>query len=75
MVGLVDLETLKQFKSLLTTYEQNEILKYRDIYFSGSASIYKIGSTKRKTGADLAELYNLEKTSKDKDKSVYNHGF
>jgi serine/threonine protein kinase len=67
--------TLKQFKTLLTAMEQSEIYGYKDIYFAGSLSIYKIGSSKRRTGADLAELYNIQGTCKDKDGSLNNNGY
>ncbi|KAI8928875.1 kinase-like domain-containing protein [Entophlyctis helioformis] len=67
--------TIKQFKSLLTPYELEEIKDFPDIYFAGAQKIEKIGGPKRRTGADLAETSNVEGTSKDRDGSVYNSGF
>jgi hypothetical protein len=66
--------TISQFKSLLTNYEQQEILLWPEIYFAGSATIEKIGSVKRKTGADFHEVYNVLGTVCDADGSIYNSG-
>lgn len=60
---------------MLTPAEQVEILDFPNIYFAGSASIYKIGTSKRKTGSDLGELYNLQGTTRDQDGGVYNSGY
>ncbi|KAI8902517.1 kinase-like domain-containing protein [Globomyces pollinis-pini] len=67
--------TLQQFKSLLTVYEQQEILDWPAVYFAGSATVEKIGTTKRKIGSDLHETYNIPGTNVDQDGVVYNHGF
>ncbi|KAJ3258370.1 Dual specificity tyrosine-phosphorylation-regulated kinase [Boothiomyces macroporosus] len=67
--------TLMQFKSLLSVYEQQEILNWPEIYFAGSATIEKIGTSKRRTGADMHDVYNLSGTNFDQDGNVYNNGF
>jgi hypothetical protein len=66
--------TLAQFKSLLTRYEQEEIHDWAEIFFAGSATVEKIGSSRRKTGADLHSLFNLPRTVCDTDSEVYNNG-
>lgn len=63
-----------QFKSLLSLYEQQEILNWPEIYFAGSATIEKIGTSKRRTGADMHDVYNLSGTNFDQDGNVYNNG-
>ncbi|KAJ1334894.1 hypothetical protein BSLG_008048 [Batrachochytrium salamandrivorans] len=67
--------TVKQFKSLLTPNELKEIYDFPEIYFAGAQKIEKIGGSKRRTGADLAETWNVEGTVKDRDGAVYNSGF
>jgi hypothetical protein len=66
--------TLTQFYSLLTPYERNEILEWKEIYFAGSATVEKVGSSKRQIGADLHDLYNVLGTIADQDGQAYNHG-
>lgn len=51
--------TLKYYGRLLTEYEEKEILTFKEIYFAGTSSIEKIGSERRKTGADLGRAYNV----------------
>jgi hypothetical protein len=65
---------LRSFKSLLTSYEVTEITSWKDIYFAGSATVEKIGGRKRRTGADLHDLFNIRGTQKSIDGTVYNHG-
>ncbi|KAL5038891.1 hypothetical protein BDV3_002084 [Batrachochytrium dendrobatidis] len=67
--------TVKQFKSLLTAHELVEIHDFPEIYFAGAQKIEKVGGSKRRTGADLAETWNIEGTAKDRDGSVCNSGF
>jgi hypothetical protein len=64
-----------RFAPLLTEHEQSEILNYSDIYFMGSASIQKIGTLKRKTGADFSNECNIPGTFKETKTSVYNYGY
>ena len=64
-----------QFNSLLTNHEREEILGQTEIYFAGSATVEKIGGSKRKTGADLHDLYNLTGTKSDSEDTRYNNGY
>lgn len=75
VVEKLDLVTLRQFKALLTDYEQQEILKYRDIYYVGSSKIEKIGSSRRRIGSDLHSSTNVTGTHFDSDGMCYNSGF
>ncbi|KAI8908781.1 hypothetical protein DFJ77DRAFT_129209 [Powellomyces hirtus] len=72
--------TLLYYKELLTSFEQREILDFKEIYFAGAASVTKIGVSKRRTGADMAETCNVPGTgATTKDDGVaavaYNHGY
>ena len=51
-----------------------EIHSYASIYFLGSATVEKIGTLKRRTGADLHDIMGVSGTTRDKDKGVYNDG-
>ncbi|KAJ3306776.1 Dual specificity tyrosine-phosphorylation-regulated kinase, partial [Blyttiomyces sp. JEL0837] len=44
--------TLHFYKDLLTPYEQREIFDFPEVYFAGAAGVEKIGSARRRTGAD-----------------------
>ncbi|KAJ3131200.1 Dual specificity tyrosine-phosphorylation-regulated kinase [Physocladia obscura] len=76
--------TLHYFRALLTSYEQEEVLSFSEVWFAGSSGVQKIGSTSRKTGADcvsvnipgswIAEEEGDKKAGKEKEK-VYNHGY
>ncbi|KAJ3222012.1 Dual specificity tyrosine-phosphorylation-regulated kinase [Clydaea vesicula] len=66
--------TLNYYKNNLTSYEQKEVFAYNEVYFLGSRSINKIGSSKRQTGGESSED-NLTFTKGEVDKGVYNLGY
>ncbi|KAJ3273771.1 Dual specificity tyrosine-phosphorylation-regulated kinase 3 [Terramyces sp. JEL0728] len=65
----------------LVKYEQEKPASLRlplspkEIYFAGSATIEKIGTSKRRSGADMHDVYNLSGTNFDQDGNVYNNGY
>jgi hypothetical protein len=66
------LVTLNYYRANLTSYEHQEIFTHPAIYFLGSRSIHKIGSSRRPNGADLAEgNLSFSKT----DDGVFNGGY
>ena len=58
----------------LTLYEQQEIQMWKDIYFVGLNTVEKIGSYRRRTGADLHEI-NISGTTYDDGGVIYNSGY
>ncbi|KAI8804598.1 hypothetical protein BJ742DRAFT_450665 [Cladochytrium replicatum] len=58
------------YKDLLTVYEQREIFDYPEIYYLGAPGVDKVGSPRRRTGAD-----GVAHKSGEKDTNVYNHGY
>ena len=46
----------------LTVYEAAEVSHYANVYYTGLASTAKVGSAKRRTGADLADVFNVSGT-------------
>lgn len=46
-----------------------------NIYFVGSRTVEKIGNHRRKTGADLHDILNIQGTTADNDASVHNSGY
>ncbi|KAJ3111355.1 Dual specificity tyrosine-phosphorylation-regulated kinase [Physocladia obscura] len=76
--------TLHYFRALLTSYEQEEVLLFSEVWFAGSSGVQKIGSTSRRTGADCVSVnipgsWTIEeegdkKSGKEKEK-VYNNGY
>ncbi|KAI8801542.1 hypothetical protein BJ742DRAFT_744457 [Cladochytrium replicatum] len=58
------------YKDLLTVYEQREIFDYPEIYYLGAPGVEKVGSPRRRTGAD-----GVAHKSGEKDTNVYNHGY
>ncbi|KAI9095789.1 hypothetical protein DFS34DRAFT_661659 [Phlyctochytrium arcticum] len=67
--------TIIYYNDLLTSYEQREIYDFAEIYFAGAASVHKIGGSRRKSGADMAETANVAGTAKDDDNSLHNAGY
>jgi serine/threonine protein kinase len=59
----------------LTLYEQQEIQMWKDIYFVGLNTVEKIGSYRRRTGADLHEIFNISGTTYDDGGVIYNSGY
>ena len=68
-------DTLCHFRRLLTEFEQLEIHSYDTIYYAGKSLFEKIGTSKRRTGADLHDLMGLPGTTRDKDRTVHNSGY
>ncbi|TPX41400.1 hypothetical protein SeLEV6574_g06107 [Synchytrium endobioticum] len=54
----------RNYKDMLTSYEQREVLSYQEIYFVGQPGVEKIGSVKRRVPEGHVE-----------DKNVYNYGY
>jgi hypothetical protein len=63
--------TLHYYKDLLTPFEQREVFDFPEIYFAGAAGVEKVGSPRRRTGADGPQS---DMNAKDDDKGVYNGG-
>lgn len=63
------------FQLLLTAYEQKEILMWPEIYYAGSSTVEKIGSLRRRTGADLHDIFNINGTTADEDGIFNNSGY
>ncbi|KAJ3413890.1 Dual specificity tyrosine-phosphorylation-regulated kinase [Chytridiales sp. JEL 0842] len=64
--------TLHYYKDLLTPFEQREVFEYPEVYFAGAGGVEKVGSSRRRTGADGPPN---EMNEKDEQKGVYNGGY
>ncbi|KAJ1553975.1 Dual specificity tyrosine-phosphorylation-regulated kinase [Cladochytrium tenue] len=64
--------TIHYFRDVLTPYEMREIFEYSEIYYVGAASVIKVGSPRRRTGADGLPAGSV---SKEDAIGIFNDGY
>jgi hypothetical protein len=70
-------DTLHYYKDFITPYEQREIVDYPEIYFAGAAGVEKVGTPRRRTGAEGLSPYDphRQNLTREDENGYFNHGY